>query len=92
MSGLTFAEIDRALRRAYAEDAFSWFTRIEERDGRIVAEYQSARGFYDVTIWPSGYACSCPAHGICKHPIALAELCGRMDWFVPSWYERELAA
>jgi len=79
---------ERALERAYANDAHRHLSAIEATENGAVAIYHKGDSYYAVTL----AECSCKGsqygRHLCFHQIALADRVGALDRFIPMAYER----
>lgn len=80
---------ERALARAYSEGVHSRFKSMESDGKGAIAAYLAPAGdTYVVQLT----GCNCPGgqhHIICKHLIALADMTGNLDQFIPGVYDME---
>ncbi len=83
---------ERALERAYANNAHDSLSAIESDDSGAIALYHKDDSIYVVTL----AECSCKGSQIgrhlCFHQLALADRVGMLDRFIPGAYTRPLPA
>lgn len=81
--GWTVDEVKAAVERAYEENVFAGFRRVDDRGGFAYGEYWSLR---EVIYHVSPQGCDCPARTVCKHMAGLALMTGTMTKLWPHWY------
>jgi len=84
---------ERALARAYEGECHRHFAVIESDEHGAEGVYRKGDTLYFVTL----AACSCRGSdngrtgNLCRHSLALADLTGKLDAFLPGIYDRHEA-
>jgi len=79
----------RALVRAYAEGCHGRFVDVWEQAGVAYGQYVSPTG-ETYHVCDGGCTCKAGARGLlCKHRVALADLVGTLDRYIPGVYNSD---